>query len=467
MSNKNMENSEVDLEKVKRIFFIGIGGIGMSALARYFHQSGLIVTGYDKTETVLTKKLVEEGIRISYVDQIEILDKAADLVVYTPAIPKDHLGWNWYQENLFPVFKRAEILGMISHYKKSICIAGTHGKTSTSSMVTYILRECGVTASAFIGGIPTDYGTNFLYGESDWVVMEADEYDRSFWSLSPNIASIASMDADHLDVYGSHDVMKEGFEGFIRKINEDGVLLIMDPLQKELSKGLKSELNKKNIRIKSLGIDSGEIQAQEVRVKGGQYVFDYVSQRYTITDLAMKMPGKHNVENALVAISIALERGCDPNDIRKAIGSFSGVKRRFEIFCQTKDLVMIDDYAHHPTELRMAIDAARNLYPGKKLTGIFQPHLFSRTQDFYKEFAEVLDELDECILIPVYPARELSIKGISSKTIYDELKIQNKYLVDKNKVLDHIKSSETEVLIVLGAGDIDALPAKLKELMKK
>lgn len=461
-----MQKEEVDLGKVKRIFFIGIGGIGMSAIARYFHQSGMEVSGYDKTETVLTKKLVEEGIKISYVDQIEILDKQADLVVYTPAIPDDHIGWNWYQEHMFPVYKRAEILAMISHHKKSICIAGTHGKTSTCSMVTFLLRESGVDASAFIGGIPTDYGTNFLYGESDWVVMEADEYDRSFWQLSPDVASIASMDADHLDIYGSHDVMKEGFEGFARKINADGVLLIKDPLQDQLSNKLKSELDEKNVRRRSFGIESGDIQAQSVRVEKGQYAFNYVSQRYTINNLTMKMPGKHNVENALVAISIALERGCDPDDIRKALGLFSGIKRRFEIFCQTENIVMIDDYAHHPTELRMAIDAARNLYPDKKLTGVFQPHLFSRTQDFCKEFAEVLDGLDECILIPIYPARELPIKGVTSKIIYDEMKGKNKYLLGKKDVVKHIKERENDVLMILGAGDIDTLPADLKQWAK-
>jgi len=325
------------------------------------------------------------------------------------------------------------------------------------------LRECGVNASAFIGGIPTDYNTNFLYGESDWVVMEADEYDRSFWQLSPDVASIASMDADHLDIYGSHEVMKEGFEGFARKINTDGVLLIKDPLKEELSNRLKSELEKKNVRLRSFGIESGDIQAQNVRVEKAQYVFDYISDRYTINDLTMKMPGKHNVENALVAISIALERGCDSTDIRMALGHFSGIKRRFEIFCQTEEVVMIDDYAHHPTELRLAIDAARNLYPDKKLTGIFQPHLFSRTQDFYIEFAEVLDGLDECILIPIYPARELPIDGVTSKIIYDEMKLKNKFLVDKNKVLQHIESIKVDVVMVLGAGDIDVLPKELKK----
>lgn len=461
--NTQKEAEKVNLNKIKRVFFIGIGGIGMSAIARYFHLNGVEVSGYDKTETILTKKLVEEGIKISYVDQIEILDKEADLVVYTPAIPDDHKGWNWYQEHLFPVYKRAEILAMISDHKKSICIAGTHGKTSTSSMVTFLLRECGVDTSAFIGGIPTDYGTNFLFGESDWVVMEADEYDRSFWSLSPDIASIASMDADHLDIYGSHDVMKEGFEGFARKINNDGVLLIKDPLQNELSDSLKSELKEKNVRLRSFGIGSGDIQAQLVRVENGQYAFDYVSRRYTITDLTMKMPGQHNVENALVAISIALERGCDPDDIRTALGNFSGIKRRFETFYHDNEVVMIDDYAHHPTELRMAIDAARNLYPDKKLTGIFQPHLFSRTKDFYKEFAEVLDGLDNCLLVPIYPARELPIKGVTSKMIYDEMKIPKKQLVDKEKVLDHLKLNEVEVLLVMGAGDIDRLPKLLKE----
>ena len=444
------------------MFFIGIGGIGMSAIARYFHESGLIVSGYDKTETTLTKKLVEEGIKISYVDQIEILDKEADLIVYTPAIPDDHLGWNWYQKYLYPIYKRAEVLAMISHHKNSICIAGTHGKTSTSSMVTYLLRECGVDTSAFIGGIPTDYGTNFLYGESDWVVMEADEYDRSFWQLSPDIASIASMDADHLDIYGSHDIMKEGFEGFARKINENGVLLIKYPLQDQLSNKLKSELAEKKVRLRSFGIVGGDIQAQRVRVENGQYAFDYISDKYTIQDITMNMPGQHNVENALVAISICLERGCNSYDIRRAMKSFSGIKRRFEIFCQTENVVMIDDYAHHPTELRMAIDAAKNLYPDKKLTGVFQPHLYSRTQDFQNEFAEVLDGLDECILIPIYPARELPIEGVTSKIIYDKMMMEYKYLVDKNKVLDHIKIGQHEVIMILGAGDIDVLPVELK-----
>ena len=458
-----MQKREIDLEKVKRIFFIGIGGIGMSAIARYFHQSGMKVSGYDKTETVLTKKLVEEGIKISYVDQIEMLDKNVDLVVYTPAIPDDHKGWNWYKEYSFPVYKRAEILAMISHHKKSICIAGTHGKTSTSSMVTFLLRECGVDASAFIGGIPTDYNTNFLYGESDWVVMEADEYDRSFWQLSPDVASIASMDADHLDIYGSHEVMIEGFEGFAKKINADGVLLIKEPLQADLSDQLKSELNEKNVRLRSFGIESGDIQAQNVRVENGLYTFDYISDKYILENLSMKMPGQHNVENALVAISIALERTCDPNDIRKALKSFSGIKRRFEIFSQTKDVVMIDDYAHHPTELRMAIDAARNLYPDKKLTGVFQPHLFSRTLDFCDEFALVLDELDECILIPIYPARELPIEGVTSKIIFDKMKNVNKHLLGKNEVLQHVKERGVEVLMVLGAGDIDTLPKQLKD----
>ena len=435
----------------------------MSAIARYFHQSGMIVSGYDKTETVLTKKLVEEEIKIYYEDQIDILDKEADLVVYTPAIQEDHLGWNWYQEHSFLVYKRAEILAMISHHKKSICIAGTHGKTSTSSMVTFLLRSCEVDASAFIGGIPTDYDTNFLFGESDWVVMEADEYDRSFWNLSPDIASIASMDADHLDIYGSHDVMKEGFEGFARKLNSNGLLLIKDPLQNELSDALKSELYEKNVRLRSFGIERGEIQARHVRVEQGQYAFDYISERYTIKNLTMKMPGKHNVENALVAISIALEMGCEQEDVRKALRLFSGIKRRFEIFCQTEDVVMIDDYAHHPTELRMAIDAARNLYPDKKLTGVFQPHLFSRTQDFCNEFAEVLDGLDECLLIPIYPARELPIEGVTSKIIYDQMHCENKFLLDKNEVIKHLKVSGIEVLMILGAGDIDTLPVLLRE----
>lgn len=466
MNNSTLKE-KIDLSKINRVFFIGIGGIGMSAIARYFHQSGMKVSGYDKTETVLTKKLVKEGITISYKDQVEILDKDADLVVFTPAIPDEHIGLNWYKNQMFPVYKRAEILALISHHKKSICIAGTHGKTSTSSMVTFLLRECEVDVSAFIGGIPSDYNTNFLYGESDWVVMEADEYDRSFWQLSPDIASIASMDADHLDIYGSHEVMKEGFEGFALKINHGGVLLIKDPLQNDLSKDLKSELDKKQVRIRSFGIESGEIQARNLRIENGKYVFDYVSQNFSINDLTMKMPGRHNVENALVAISIALERNCEPKHVKQALRHFSGIKRRFEIVHQSSEVVLIDDYAHHPTELRLAIDAARNIYPDKKLTGIFQPHLFSRTQDFYKEFAEVLDGLDECILLPIYPARELPIEGVTSSIIYDEMQRDKKYLLHKDEVLNHIKSNNVQVLMVLGAGDVDTLPEQLNMWFNK
>lgn len=457
----------IDLDQINRIYFIGIGGIGMSAIARYFHQSEKQVAGYDKTKTNLTKKLEEEGIKISYKDQIEILDKDADLVIYTPAIPADHKGFNWYKAEMYPLYKRAEILAMISHHRKSICIAGTHGKTSTSSMVAYILRECGVDVSAFIGGIPTDYGTNFLFGDSDWVVMEADEYDRSFWQLSPDIASIMSTDADHLDIYGSHDVMQEGFEGFAHKINDRGLLLVKHPLQNDFSKKLLDDLDDRRISIKSFGVEEGDIYARDVKVENGQYTFDYISEDIDIYNLTTQMPGVHNVHNALVAISIAVDRGCEPEDIREALANFSGIKRRFETFYRDENFVMIDDYAHHPTELNMAIDAARNLYPNKKLTGIFQPHLFTRTRDFQNEFGTSLSKLDEVILLPIYPAREKPIEGITSNIILEKINIEDKILLNKKEVINYLKNKDIEVLMILGAGDIYTLPNDIIEWKKE
>lgn len=449
---------------MQRIFFIGIGGIGMSALARYFHQEGMIVSGYDKTKTVLTQKLEEEGIKISYVDQIEILDQEADLVVYTPAIPKDHIGLNWYQERDYIVKKRAEVLADISRTKKSICIGGTHGKTSTSSITTYLLRACGIEISAFVGGIMKDFSSNFVFGNEDWVVLEADEYDRSFWQLSPNIAAIMSMDADHLDIYGSEDVMQEGFEGFIQKIGNGGTLFIREPLQNALSEVLIEELNDRNVHVHSFGIEQGAIQAINVRVENGKYVFDYQWGDIRIQSIAMQLPGKHNVENALVAISTALTLGANSEQIRLALPQFGGIKRRFEVVSEGSDYIIIDDYAHHPTELKMAIDAARTLYPDRKIMGIFQPHLFSRTNDFYQEFAKELSELDECILLPIYPARELPMEGVASEMIAREMSEEKVNVIEKAKVLDYLnnKTEKIEVLLVLGAGDIDTLPVQLK-----
>lgn len=450
---------------MQRIFFIGIGGIGMSALARYFHREGLIVSGYDKTKTVLTQKLEEEGIKISYVDQIEILDQEADLVVYTPAIPKDHIGLNWYLERDYIVKKRAEVLADISRTKKSICIGGTHGKTSTSSITTYLLRACGIEVSAFIGGIMKDFSSNFVFGNNEWVVLEADEYDRSFWQLSPNIAAIMSMDADHLDIYGSEDLMQEGFEGFISRIGDGGTLFIREPLQETLSGSLIAALNDRNVKVHSFGIEQGAIQANNVRVENGKYVFDYQWRDIQISSIAMQLPGKHNVENALVAISTALLLGANPGQIKLALPTFGGIKRRFEAVSERSDYVIIDDYAHHPTELKMAIDAARTLYPDRKIMGIFQPHLFSRTNDFYQGFAEELSKLDECILLPIYPARELPMEGVSSEMIAREMSEQKVIVIEKAKVLDYLKNrnEKIEVLLVLGAGDIDTLPAQLKQ----
>lgn len=454
------------LNEVSHVYFIGIGGIGMSAIARYFIAQGKKVSGYDKTETVLTQHLSDEGMNIHYHDEISVIPTDIDLIIYTPAIPKDHKGYNHLLNSGIPMMKRSEALGLISNDKISVGIAGTHGKTTTSAMTTHVLKVGGIDVSAFLGGIAVDYNSNFLIGKSDVVVLEADEYDRSFLRLNPFIASISSMDADHLDIYGDSKVMIEGFKSYAAKIRDNGFLIIKEGLLDQFKINELMELTKRGISVLEYGIGNVQIKMTRIRIDQGKYVFDYQGVGQEIKDIVMSMPGKHNLENACVAITVGLLNKVAPDDIKKALAGFKGIQRRFERIIDREDLVFIDDYAHHPSELKVAIDAARTLFPGRKLTGIFQPHLYSRTRDFVDGFAAELDKLDEIILMDIYPARELPIEGVSSESIFNRMKNPNKKLVTKETLMDTLKAYNLEILMTLGAGDIDTFVPKIKELYK-
>ena len=454
-----MNHLKMKFEKIKRAYFIGIGGIGMSAIARYFNSTGIQVAGYDKTETSLTKKLVEEGIEIHYEASIEALPVDLDIVIFTPAIPDDHLELNHLRNGNVPVIKRAEALGIISRSRQTIAIAGTHGKTTTSSLLTYLLKCGGIDCTAFLGGIPQNFGTNYIKGESDWLVVEADEYDRSFLHLSPLYAAITSMDADHLDIYESLESMhSSGFLAFIEKILEGGRLFIQKDWTKELKTGTNYE---------DYGLINGMWAAKNIHIKNGYFLFDFVGPGFEIKALQTAMPGRHNIENATVAIAIALQIGISETAIRQGLKTFGGIKRRFEIIHRESNFVYIDDYAHHPSELNAAIGAAKELFPAKKIVGIFQPHLFSRTRDFADGFALALDQLDIPLLLDIYPARELPIEGVSSQMLLQKMQNPNRQLIRKDKLIEIIERSEAEVLLTLGAGDIGAEVEKIKDYLNK
>lgn len=427
----------------------------MSALARYFNGLGCEIHGYDKTETTLTIKLAQEGMKIHYDDAVEKIPEAIDLVIYTPAIPKDHKELNYFFDHGFSVKKRAEVLGIISQNRKTIAIAGTHGKTSTCAILTHLLRTAGIDCTAFLGGIAQNYQSNFIEGKSDWVIVEADEFDRSFLHLSPDYSAIMSMDADHLDIYGDKVQMAKGFTQFAGRVKKNGKVF--------LKYGL--ELNEKNDAVEIFGLENGTYQSKNVRVTDGFFVFDFQSPVQNIEKIKFTMPGHHNVENATAAIAIAQQLGVKGDAVIKAMASFKGIKRRFEFIVKTDHVVYIDDYAHHPTELSAAIQAARSLFPDKKITGIFQPHLFSRTKDFADGFAAALNKLDEIILMDIYPARELPIEGVTSEIIFEKMDNKNKVLVTKGSLMNELKGRNFEVLLTLGAGDIDTFIEPIKALI--
>ncbi len=458
-------------EQIREVYFIGIGGIGMSAVARYFHSKGIKVSGYDKTPTVLTATLEKMGIEIHYAEDLDQIPKDVQLVVYTPAVPGDHQELRYYQQQGYKVVKRSDVLQMISESSFNICIAGTHGKTTITTMVAHLLRDSGYGCNAFLGGISVNYGTNFWSDPRNLCVIEADEYDRSFLKLSPDIAIISAMDADHLDIYGTAEAVEQAFIDFSRKIKTGGLLL----RQFGLKRG--NQLSADRHRTYSLQNDAADVYASNIRMKDGSYEFDVtVSASITggeerkIENVVLNMGGMHNVENVVAAIAAASFLGIESDKIRYAVASFRGVKRRFEYVIKARELVFVDDYAHHPEELRALINGARTLFQQRKCTVIFQPHLYTRTRDFADGFAEVLDMADEVILLPIYPARELPIEGVSSQMIIDKMQRVNRSVKTKDELMNwigaeykgNINKDFGNLLITAGAGDIDTLVEKIR-----
>jgi UDP-N-acetylmuramate--alanine ligase len=445
------------LQQLKNIYFIGIGGIGMSAIARYFNERGVKIFGYDKTQTVLTDQLSAEGMDICYENNYgEPFPTLIDLVIYTPAVPIIHPVCQHFQASGLPFMKRAEILGLISKNMKTIAIGGTHGKTTTSSITTHLLKEGGVSCTAFLGGIVENFGGNYVSGQSDWVVIEADEFDRSFLHLHPEIAAILSTDADHLDIYGSlESLLDTGFKPFAAQTASDGLLLIQ-----HASVNLFPSTGNKQ----SFGIEEGDFKAVNIRLESNALIFDYQHSDILIKDLKFSLPGRHNVLNAVVAIAIALRLGVSEDAIRENLLTFKGIQRRFDIKLVNDKMVIISDYAHHPTELNAVISAARELYPGKKITAVFQPHLFSRTKDFLEGFAKALSALDSVILLPIYPAREQPIPGIDSALLLQKISILDKKLVDSDGLILALNQVQPEVLLMLGAGDFDRMLPQIVDM---
>ncbi|MCF8296378.1 MAG: UDP-N-acetylmuramate--L-alanine ligase [Saprospiraceae bacterium] len=447
----------MNINKLHKIYFLGIGGIGMSALARYFHQKGIEVFGYDKTHTAITDELIYEGISIHFEEDIELLPDDIDLVIYTPAIPKEHTELIYFKEKNYPIKKRSEILGLISKDFFTIAVAGTHGKTTITSLISHILLSSGKSITALIGGISNNLDSNFVsLPDSEILVVEADEFDRSFLTLNPDIAVISSMDADHLDIYDSKEFLEESFMMFSKQIKDDGNLIIRNDL--------KFALEVEDKRISYSIFTESDVYASEIRIENGQFVFNLNYYGEIIHNIILGIPGFHNVENAVAASVVALELGVKPDEIKNALQTYTGVKRRFDIRINREDFVYIDDYAHHPEELKACINSVKMLFPDKKICGIFQPHLFSRTRDFADDFAQSLELLDEIILLEIYPAREKPIKGVNSEMLLNKINSDNKMLLSNEKLLEKLKQQKPEVLLTLGAGNIDVLVERIEEI---
>lgn len=450
------------LEGVKYCYLLGIGGIGMSALARYFHANGVKVAGYDKTHSSLTHALQQEGISVSFEDKADkVVDtsykKEETLVIYTPAIPEQHGELQFFKVNGYALKKRAEVLGMITRHQKSFAVAGTHGKTTTSTMLAHVFKATGHGCNAFLGGVSSNYDTNLLLdASSENCVVEADEFDRSFLQLSPYAAIVTSTDADHLDIYGEANVLKDAFQDFVSLIDKNGFLLIHHSIQLEtkcpqVSYGI-SEDSKAGIDIRGFNL----------RYNNERFLMDIDAFGQFYNEIEIGIPGTHNAENALAVIGIALKENISFDKIAEALASFKGVKRRFEFQVKSDSLVYIDDYAHHPTAIHYLIESVRLMYPGRKITGAFQPHLFSRTKDFMDDFAKELSGLDEVILLPIYPARELPIPGITSEELLSRINTKQKQLLAPNELVEYTKSFKDGVLLTIGAGDIDRLVEPIK-----
>ncbi|GHB71427.1 UDP-N-acetylmuramate--L-alanine ligase [Persicitalea jodogahamensis] len=453
----------------KNVFFVGIGGIGMSALARWFNTNGFAVGGYDRTPTPLTRALESEGITVCYDDAVEqipeavLQDTVKTLIVYTPAIPAGHRQMEYFKDQGYTLQKRSQVLGWITQNLRTVGVAGTHGKTTTSSMVAHLLRASGVNCTAFLGGITQNYGTNFLLNEptekADEVVcvVEADEFDRSFLTLHPDLAIVTSTDADHLDIYGEHGALLESFRDFVGQIKPEGVLFMREGL--ELAAGTKAE-------VLEYSLQTGNYRSKNLRIENARFVFDIIYPDGEIKDVSMRVPGYHNVENAIAASAAALRLGVSPDRIRDGLASYRGVKRRFEYVIETEDLTFIDDYAHHPTEIEAFLTSVRALYPNRHITAIFQPHLFTRTRDFAEGFATSLGLADRLFLLEIYPAREQPIAGVNSQMLLEKVKLGDKEIISNENLLRKLERIDIEVLVTIGAGDIDRLVPDIAQLLK-
>ena len=458
----------MNIETIKSVYFVGAGGIGMSALVRYFLSKGKNVSGYDKTPSDLTETLIKEGADIHYDDNICLIpdyckDKESTLVVFTPAIPNTHSELSYFRNNGFEIMKRAQVLGIITKSSRGLCVAGTHGKTTTSSMLAHLLKQSHVDCNAFLGGILKNYNSNLMLSEkSDLTVVEADEYDRSFHWLSPYMAVITAVDPDHLDIYGTEDAYRESFEHFTSLIRPGGVLLLKKGIN------IKPRLNE-NVRMYTYSAsDGGDFHAKNIRIGNGEIIFDFYGPEVEIKDVSLGVPVKINIENGVAAMALAFLNGVTEEEIRKGMASFEGPARRFDFHLKKDDIVLLDDYAHHPAELKASIISVKELYAGKRITGIFQPHLYSRTRDFASDFASSLSLLDELVLLDIYPAREEPIPGVTSEIIFKDVTISDKHLIKKEELLDYIKSnlSTFEVVVMLGAGNIDRLIEPVKQILE-
>ena len=444
----------MNLDSKHNIYFIGIGGIGMSALARYFVANKKHVAGYDKTQTEITKELEKLNVKVHFEDDIKNIEKRYlnpkdTLIVYTPAIPKSNVELNYFFKNDFQVLKRSQVLGLITQNTFCMAVAGTHGKTTTTSILGHLLKECNVEVTAFLGGISENYNSNLILQGNKVSVVEADEFDRSFLTLSPDFACVTSMDADHLDVYGESQALQESFIEFTKKLKPNGKLFV-----------------KKGLPIEGITYaieEDADYIATNIKIENGTYVFDVKTPKQNIENLKFNLPGRHNLSNALIALAMAVEFGCTPYSLASALASYKGVKRRFTYQIKTEKLIFIDDYAHHPEEINAIYHTVCEMYPNRKVLVVFQPHLYSRTRDFINEFAESLSQFDSVLLLEIYPARELPIEGVTSQWLLNKLKTKNKKLISKSEIVSEIQKSKAQIILTLGAGDIGAEVKQIKQ----
>ncbi len=455
-----------DLDDIKSVYFVGAGGIGMSAIARYFLHKGKIVAGYDKTPTPLTARLEEEGMSIHFDDNVEKIPAAcrqpdSTLVIYTPAIPADHSELTYFREGGFDIQKRAQVLGTLTHSHKGLCVAGTHGKTTTSSMCAHVMHQSHVDCNAFLGGITKNYGTNYILSDSDYVVIEADEFDRSFHWLRPWVAVITSTDPDHLDIYGTKEAYLDSFRHFTTLIQPGGALILHLGLEMRAD-------TPEGVTTYTYSRNEGDFHADNVVIDNGEITFDLVSPIENVTGIALGQPIPINIENAIAAMAMAQLSGCTADELREGMRTYHGVDRRFDFKLKDSRHVVLSDYAHHPMEILQSAKSIRELYKDRKITALFQPHLYTRTRDFYREFADSLSLLDEVVLCEIYPAREEPIPGVTSRLIYDNLRPGiEREIISKENVLDYVRSRDFDVLIVLGAGDLDNYVEQIAAIIKE